>query len=274
MNNLGLYMFIVTLVVLLSSGALAYCLRKTGLLNLYTLAAVTFSSIAVCVVFPYSWVMVERAGKAFPLMKVFLPVIMIVVYLTLLILFTVLVSIIVPEKKAISINKILAGRLTKNDDILPQKNSAYVVENKDDAEAGGKIIFEKSVDSKQNIDTMCIESNIAENESIVETLEDAPDTVPLQISNSVVDQPDIECYIDRAFNLKSGGKLQEAVQCYMDALEQSPDKDLVFWIVLDICVIYKTLGQTELAREILDSYITVYGDIMEASVKDEILRNL
>jgi tetratricopeptide (TPR) repeat protein len=87
-------------------------------------------------------------------------------------------------------------------------------------------------------------------------------------------EPDISEYIEKAFALKENGDSEGAVLNYMYALDKNKDRDLVFWIVLDICVLYKSMGQIELAKEILESYISNYGDLMDSSVRLEIERNL
>ncbi|MCX7711350.1 MAG: hypothetical protein N2484_16035 [Clostridia bacterium] len=88
------------------------------------------------------------------------------------------------------------------------------------------------------------------------------------------EKADVESYIDAAFRYKQEGKFEEAIQNYMQVLDGQPDKDLVFWVVLDICVLYRNLGQGELAKDILESYIASYGDIMDPGVKEEIEKYL
>jgi hypothetical protein len=111
--------------------------------------------------------------------------------------------------------------------------------------------LEISVDSSENIDKMGIEN--IEQESEILTID--------------------EC-IEEAFRLKQQGDAEGAILYYMYALDKKPCKQLSFWIVLDICVIYKTLGQYELAFEILNCYYDVFGDIMDGSVREEIENNL
>lgn len=111
--------------------------------------------------------------------------------------------------------------------------------------------LEISVDSSENIDKMGIENIVQESESLT------------------ID----EC-IEEAFRLKEQGDAEGAILYYMYALDKEPKKELAFWIVLDICVIYKTLGQYELAFDILNSYYDVFGDIMDVSVREEIENNL
>ena len=58
------------------------------------------------------------------------------------------------------------------------------------------------------------------------------------------------------------------------ALSKEGKKEVVFLIILDICVMYKELGQVELAKEILEGYVTNYGSVMDISVKTEIERKV
>ena len=60
----------------------------------------------------------------------------------------------------------------------------------------------------------------------------------------------------------------------MEALNRNPDDEAAFWIVLDICSIYKNSGQTELAEDILLTYIDEFEHIMSEEVKDQILQSL
>ncbi len=111
--------------------------------------------------------------------------------------------------------------------------------------------LEISVDSNENIDKMGIE-NIVHNRNTL-TIEDC---------------------INEAFRLKGEGDFESAILHHMYALDKKPNKELTFWIILDICVMYKSLGQQELSLDILNSYYEAYGDAMDISVKEEIRKNL
>ena len=111
--------------------------------------------------------------------------------------------------------------------------------------------IEKSVDSAENIDKMGIENKVYDSE--IMTLE--------------------EC-IDEAFRLREAGDLEGAILYFMYALDKKPHRELTFWIILDICVMYKSLGQQDLALEILNGYYEAYGDTMDGRLRDEIVRNL
>lgn len=84
----------------------------------------------------------------------------------------------------------------------------------------------------------------------------------------------VDKIIDEAFNLKEKGDYEGAIINFFYALDSKPSDDVVFWIVLDICVMYKQLGQVELAKEVLASYISQYGDLMDETVRYEIELNL
>lgn len=80
--------------------------------------------------------------------------------------------------------------------------------------------------------------------------------------------------IDEAFDLKGKGDFEGAILNFFYALDNEPSNDIVFWIVLDICVLYKQLGQVELAKEVLESYVSHYGELMDKAVRYEIELNL
>jgi hypothetical protein len=108
------------------------------------------------------------------------------------------------------------------------------------------VITEKSVDSVENIDKMGIENELT----------------------------DIDAFIEEAFRLKKQGDLEGAALYYLYVLDSRPSRNLVFWIVLDICVIYKELGQESLAMDILSGYAEKYSEVMSYDIRKEIERNL
>lgn len=161
------------------------------------------------------------------------------------------------------------------------------------AAAGGDL--EEIVD----IETAAVEDGaVSESESIVDELVEIPDMIesipadlvieeavfssedkietddPGQVHHVLDEDSSIEDYIDEAFRLKENGDIEGAILHYMYALDKKPADDLVFWIILDTCVLYKELGQAELARDILQGYVEKYGHIMDVSVRVEIEKNL
>ncbi len=78
----------------------------------------------------------------------------------------------------------------------------------------------------------------------------------------------------KAFESKDRGRRDTAVEYYLKALEQRPDREMIFWIVLDVCTLYKQLGLMELARNILEGMVDKYGTIIQPEIKEEIIKNL
>lgn len=78
----------------------------------------------------------------------------------------------------------------------------------------------------------------------------------------------------KAFESKDRGRMDTAVEYYLKALEQKPDREMIFWIVLDVCTLYKQLGCMELARNILEGMVDKYGTIIQPEIKEEIIKNL
>lgn len=81
-------------------------------------------------------------------------------------------------------------------------------------------------------------------------------------------------YISEAFRLKENGDLEGAILYFMYALDKNPDDQLAFLIVLDICSLYKELGQIDHAKELLSNYIGDSGEYMDDSARYEIEKNL
>jgi len=114
---------------------------------------------------------------------------------------------------------------------------------------------EKNVDTSDIIDKMGIDT--------------IPDSTELSSGQLSIDE-----VLDQAFLLKQEGRELEAASLYINALNMKPDTEVTFWIVLDICVIYRNFGQSELAADILKAYINEYDDLMSNDVKEQILQSL
>lgn len=132
-----------------------------------------------------------------------------------------------------------------------------------EADFEGEIEAEEESQSIPGVETMSVDYNSTEQEAAA-----------LEIEKGIAEIQTVDDYIDEAFKLKENGDFEGAILYYMYALDMGPENDLVFWIILDTCVLYKELGQTELARDILESYVNIYGNIMDTSVKVEIEKNL
>lgn len=118
-------------------------------------------------------------------------------------------------------------------------------------------INEKNVDTPDIIDKMGVD-------------EISDESVPYLDLNGL----SLNELIDKAFVLKENGREIEAASLYIEALSRKPDDEAAFWIVLDICSIYKNSGQAELAEDILLTYIDEFEHLMSEEVKDQILQSL
>ncbi|MCX8129221.1 MAG: hypothetical protein N3I35_03865 [Clostridia bacterium] len=114
-------------------------------------------------------------------------------------------------------------------------------------------------------DTWCLQT-----EQSIGNIDIAEDIVKIDKE----DNREINDFINEAFRLKENGDKEGAILHYMYALEKNPEIDAVFWIVLDTCVLYKELGQVDLAKEILEGYVSDFGDVINPDIKAEIERNL
>ncbi len=122
-------------------------------------------------------------------------------------------------------------------------------------------LYEKEENTEKNVDTSDIIDKMG-----LDTISDF-----IELSS---DRLSIDEVLDRAFLLKQEGKELEAASLFINALDMKPDTEVAFWIVLDICVIYKNFGQSELAADILQAYMNEYNDLMSDEVKEQILQSL
>jgi uncharacterized membrane protein len=95
----------------------------------------------------------------------------------------------------------------------------------------------------------------------------------MQAAPAVDISMNLEEYIDEAFRLKKNGDMEGAILYFMYALDKNPDDYLAFLIVIDICSLYKDLGQVELSKDLLGNYIGDFGEYMD-DARYEIERNL
>lgn len=158
--------------------------------------------------------------------------------------------------------------------------AAEIVEEQMEEEAeaaAGEIISEESAVEGEQTAT---EGEQAEAESGIEAEQGAGEEPEAELEEkleagyAVKENATLEECIDEAFRLKGNGDLEGAILYYMYALDKKPETDAVFWIILDICSLYKELGQTEFARNILEDYMRHYGSIMDKSIRVEIEKNL
>jgi asparagine N-glycosylation enzyme membrane subunit Stt3 len=304
------YFIIVFSIVVVTSALLLFVFNKVKILNNRLILAMALSSVLASLLFPgmFNLFSIGRGGVPDAPALLFVFISTMVLYIMLTFILSIIISVVIPD---ITFNAIAAGmkgahikkphqrtnhsktgetgieEVNTGENYLEQIYTGLVAENTNkDADTVDIAIkaennLEKSVDSGKNIDKMGLEAfeqdyfvsdnddkntenDIEENE--IDTLEDKElDTAESLSLNDCVDM---------AFKFKEQGDFEGAILYYMYALDRNPDKDLVFWIVLDICVLYKALGQVEFAHDILSSYVGSFSDVMDISVKDEIEKNL
>lgn len=88
------------------------------------------------------------------------------------------------------------------------------------------------------------------------------------------EKSEIEQFIEKAFEMKEKGMFLEAVDYYIKALDKKPEDDLILWIVIDICSLYKQMGQNKLAREMMQSYIDTFGGTLSPQTKEELIKSM
>jgi hypothetical protein len=70
---------------------------------------------------------------------------------------------------------------------------------------------------------------------------------------------------------KMNHELLRAVTQYEAALLNNPGPELMAWIIIDLCSLYKMTNQRELVHKILYSE---FGRMLNVSIKEDILRNI
>lgn len=284
-----IYFIAVFSVVILTSALLLLVFNRIKLLNRRTVLAIALSSVLSGLLFPGLFNMVSRSrpGVVDVTELMFILLSTMVLYIILAFILGIVISLVIPEAGLRAAgNAQNAGESGEIAEVgIEEGHEAVVVENAEGgnylaeiysshiAENGikdenieetapeGENNLEKSVDSEKNIDKMGIE-----------TISD--EKVPEEDGLKAAENLSVSECVDEAFRLKELGDLEGAILYYMYALDKNPGKDLVFWVVLDICVLYKSLGQIALAQELLSSYVESYSGVMDASIKEEIERNL
>lgn len=66
------------------------------------------------------------------------------------------------------------------------------------------------------------------------------------------EEENLEQCIEKAFDLKGAGLVEEALLYYRRILSLKPEKELAAWVCIEICSIYKELGQLARVSELLE----------------------
>jgi hypothetical protein len=270
--------------------------------------AVAASSIVISVLFPFVFISFydNMDGFAAAGSKMVLALLAtFLVHITLILFFTILISFIITDDFDKKIRKLFGTSRTKHkgidvEKLVQREETAAASEHDRISDSGNEPaenltsvepeklvtetegaqtaaitaeelpaenISEKLVDSEQNIDKMGLDI-------IAYTEQNEAESVEVPANEGEVIDLSLEACIDEAFRLKETGDSEGAILYYMYALDRNPENKLVFWIILDICVLYKTLGQQELAKEILESYASAFSAVMDDVVRLEIEKNL
>jgi len=276
------YAIVSAAVVVISSIALAYVLKKNNLLRTDIFLAIVLSSAVASLLFPAIYgTMLDYGGffNAGPGVVIAFALTL-AVHVTLIFLLSMAISLSVSEDKLKNAFKkifcrtrafphagLSAGNIPGGG-VFAENMPA---ENAPEKSLSDENILEIPVDTVQNIDKMRLEKAFN-----VELGGDFYGNTNGDEGEKIDGKMDLdikEC-IDEAFRLKEQGDLESAILYYMYALDKKPEDDVAFWIIIDICVLYKALGQTELAKNLLEGYADKYGNIMNESVKAEIENNL
>jgi len=276
-----IYIIVVFGIVVVTSALLMYILNKIEMLNYRMILAVSLSSVLAALLFPgvFNLITIGKGVMVDAIQLTFVLAATLVLYILLVFILSVIISIVIPDS---TFALIASGikKVRRNDDlqtpaiekIEPAGNENSNYERNYIEEIYGNLVaetantgsnidvnaqqaennLEKSVDSVENIDKMRLETFEQDNSSHL-NLEDC---------------------VDEAFRLKGQGDCEGAILYFMYALDRKPGKDLTFWIVLDMCVLYKSIGQVDFARDMLSTYFDSYNGFMDDRVRDEIESNL
>ncbi len=288
------YVYPAVVLVIVTTILFTYILHKKKLLTLQYLFSILISSIGsiiISILFPLS---LDTFTNVYLLQMAIAIIVTLMGYITVVLLLTVFISSVITEKSIETFirkikmffqnfrNKIskiifsISEVMISNKEKKICKEEEKVHESEEKAEEKetfmlkAEEIHEKLVDTQQNIDKMRVEEfselNTPEeiNENLIEGDFQSNDIEPIFIQD----------YIEQAFRYKEKEEFEKAIECYMEVLERRPDNSTIFWIVLDICVMYKNLGQTDLAKDILSTYMEAYGNLMDSDIKNEIEKNL
>ena len=305
------YVIVVFSAVVITSALLLLVFNKIKLLNYRTVLAIALSSVLSALLFPglFNLVSSSKPGVVDIPVLLFIMLSTAILYIMLALILGMIISFVIPEgvfKAATGTGKFAQVREPRQKESIAVENarseadigenylakiySSHIVENvtenanNRDNELKAENNLEKSVDSTENIDKMRLEileqgealpdDNAENTELIKEASHPITECVPEEVSLKAAENLSVNDCVDEAFRLKELGDLEGAILYYMYALDRKPDKELVFWVVLDICVLYKSLGQIDFAHEMLSGYVGSYSDVMDSSIREEIERNL
>ncbi len=137
-------------------------------------------------------------------------------------------------------------------------------------------VIESKIPEDKTVGIDDIQSTVPESETVeIDVIEnEMPEGETAEVQLLAEGVSVVESFINKAFECKYGDRKEEAIEYYIQALQHEPDNEMLFWIVLDICVLYKQLGLSELAKSILEGLVSKYGAAIKPEVKMEIMNHL
>lgn len=189
------------------------------------------------------------------------------------------------EKSVDTEQKIDTMGIEKNQEVISSKNihnftsdEDKVVLNSLDENVMGELIADSEVPEEKTVEINAVETQVPEQEileiSILESKSQIPAPEAKLNKSSTMDVSDAKALVLKALQKKSDNKKEEAIECYMKALQLQPDSEMILWIVLDVCALYKQLGLNELAISILNSLASQFGTVIKPEVKKKIMNCL
>ncbi len=132
------------------------------------------------------------------------------------------------------------------------------------------------VSHEELIDEIKLSDNDGSESDRIEDIYDITIDTVSQLETEKTGEVEITAWslVEKAFESKDRGRKDQALEYYLQALSHGPDKEMIFWIVLDVCALYKQLGLTELAQSILEGIVEKYGSVIRPDIKEEIIKNL
>ncbi len=307
-----IYIVVVFGMVAVTSAVLMYIFRKMQMLNYPMILAVSLSSILAGLLFPGIFLVVskDKGIMADAAQLTFALVATLMIFIVLVLILSTVISVVIPggafavsafgNKKAEGEDGYETPAVEK---IEPAAKEAPPQEVNYLEEIYGKLVvetanksasvdeytqpvennLEKSVDSAENIDKMRLETlqqddlspdgNLSQNEEYLTIDTTEGQNAAVQAADAAGELSLEDC-VDEAFRLKGQGDCEGAILYFMYALDRKPDRELAFWIVLDICVLYRSIGQVDFARDMLSTYFNAYNGFMDDQVRNEIESNL
>lgn len=77
--------------------------------------------------------------------------------------------------------------------------------------------------------------------------------------------------LDQALASKKNHEYQSAISCYETAIAENPDTELLTWIIIDLCSLYKMTNHNDLIHNILDSECS---KLLNMEIKKDISLNI